>query len=82
MAPLEVVRHSLAHVMAQATLRLFPQEKIQFGVGPTIADGLYYDIKMEHKLTEDDLKNIEAEMKAIIKDNIPIVRQELSRAES
>ncbi|MBP5296539.1 MAG: threonine--tRNA ligase, partial [Bacteriovoracaceae bacterium] len=82
MAPLEVVRHSLAHVMAQATLRLFPQEKIQFGVGPTIADGLYYDIKMEHKLTEDDLKNIEAEMKAIIKENIPIVRQELSRAEA
>jgi threonyl-tRNA synthetase len=79
---LEVIRHSCAHLMAQAIFRLFPEQKVQLGVGPVIEDGLYYDIKMEYKLTEEDLQRIEEMMKAIIKEDLPIERKILSRQEA
>ena len=79
---LDTIRHSSAHVMAQAIFRLFPKQNVQLGVGPTIDDGFYYDVDMEHKITEEDLKMIEKEMKKIIKEKLPIKRNVLSREEA
>lgn len=79
---LDTIRHSSAHLMAQAIARLWPKENVQFGVGPVIENGFYYDVEMEHKLTEDDLKNIEAEMKNIIKEKLPIERKVMAKEEA
>jgi len=76
---LEILRHSTAHLLAQAVRRLFPNAK--FGVGPTIEDGFYYDFLVEKFFTPDDLTAIEAEMKAIATENIPVIREELPRDE-
>ncbi|MBU5593645.1 threonine--tRNA ligase [Amphibacillus sp. MSJ-3] len=75
---LEIMRHSTAHVMAQAIKRLYG-ENVKLGVGPTIEDGFYYDIDMEHSLTPEDLPKIEKEMKRIIDENLEIKRIEVSR---
>jgi threonyl-tRNA synthetase len=69
---LDVMRHSCAHVMARAVMRLFEGVKLAFG--PTIAGGFYYDFDLDHKLSEDDFPAIEAEMKKIIKLNEPFER--------
>jgi threonyl-tRNA synthetase len=69
---LDVMRHSCAHIMARAVMRLFKGVKLAFG--PTIAGGFYYDFDLEHKLSEDDFPAIEAEMKKIIKLNEPFER--------
>lgn len=79
---LDTVRHSAAHVMAQAVMRLFPNEVIKFGIGPTIKDGFYYDFELNKRITEEDLTRIEDEMKKIIKENLPITRKVLSKGES
>ena len=79
---LDTLRHSSAHLMAQAIMELFPNESVQLGIGPTIENGFYYDIEMNAKLTEENLKQIEEKMKEIIKRNLPIVRHEVSRAEA
>lgn len=79
---LDTLRHSTAHLMAQAIMELFPNEKVQLGIGPTIENGFYYDIDMTMKLTDENLKQIEEKMKEIIKRNLPIVRHEVSRAEA
>lgn len=79
---IETVRHSSAHLMAQAISMLWPDTNIQFGVGPVIENGFYYDIDMEHRLTEEDLKTIEKKMKEIIKKKLPIERTVLSRSEA
>ncbi|MGI5891739.1 MAG: threonine--tRNA ligase [Bacillota bacterium] len=76
----DIFRHSSSHIMAQAVQHLFPDTK--FGIGPAIKDGFYYDLDSEHTFTSEDFAAIEAEMKKIIKQNIPYVRQELSRAEA
>lgn len=68
--------------MAQAIERLWPNEKVQFGVGPVIENGFYYDVEMNHKLTEEDLKKIENKMKEIIKEKLPIERRVMSRSEA
>ncbi len=73
---LNTMRHSGAHIMAQAVARLFPGTR--FGIGPTIKDGFYYDMDIQGGLKEEDLPRIEAEMQKIIKENIPIVREEVS----
>ncbi|MBX9790060.1 MAG: threonine--tRNA ligase [Pirellulales bacterium] len=70
---LAVMRHSCAHVMARAVMRLFPDVKLAFG--PTIENGYYYDFDMPHKLTEEDFPKIEAEMARIIKADEPFERQ-------
>lgn len=79
---LDTLRHSSAHLMAQAISRVFPAEKPQFGVGPVIEHGFYYDVWMDHKLTEEDLKKIEEEMKKIIKEKLPIERKVMTRDEA
>lgn len=79
---LDTLRHSTAHLMAQAIMELFPNDKVQLGIGPTIENGFYYDIEMHAKLTEENLKQIEDKMKEIIKRNLPVVRHEVTRAEA
>jgi threonyl-tRNA synthetase len=73
------VRHSAAHVMAQAVLEMFPGGKI--AIGPAIDDGFYYDFDLPRSLTPDDLAAIEQRMRAIIAGNHPFVRREISVAE-
>lgn len=79
---LDTLRHSTAHLMAQAIMELFPSENVQLGIGPTIENGFYYDIEMKSKLSEENLKEIEEKMKEIIKRNLPVVRHEVSREEA
>ncbi|MCM2350773.1 MAG: threonine--tRNA ligase [Bacteriovoracaceae bacterium] len=79
---LDTLRHSTAHLMAQAIMELFPTENVQLGIGPTIENGFYYDIDMTTKLTEENLKQVEEKMKEIIKRNLPVVRHEVSRDEA
>ncbi|WP_087971870.1 threonine--tRNA ligase [Oceanobacillus rekensis] len=77
---IEVVRHSTAHLLAQAIKRLY--KNVQFGVGPVIEEGFYYDIDMEESLTPEDLPKIEKEMKRIVDENLEIKRVEVSRNEA
>lgn len=76
------LRHTASHIMAQAVKRVFKDEHVQLAIGPAIENGFYYDIDMEHKLTEDDLKEIEKEMAKIVKENLALVRKELSREDA
>jgi threonyl-tRNA synthetase len=79
---LEIMRHSTAHLMAQAIKRLYKDQSIQLGIGPVIENGFYYDIDMEQAITPEDLPEIEKEMKKIINENLAIVRTEVSREEA
>lgn len=79
---LEVMRHSTAHLMAQAVRRLFGTKEVKLGVGPVIEDGFYYDMDLEHPLNPEDLLKIEKEMERIVSENLPIVRKEVSRKEA
>lgn len=79
---LDTIRHSTAHLMAQAITELFPQETVQLGIGPTIENGFYYDIEMATKITDEHLTQIEEKMREIIKRALPITRHEVSRAEA
>ncbi|MCC7448434.1 MAG: threonine--tRNA ligase, partial [Anaerolineae bacterium] len=74
------VRHSAAHIMAEAVLELFPDGHI--AIGPPIEDGFYYDFELPRPLTEEDLAAIEKRMRDIIKGNYPFVRREVSAAEA
>ncbi len=74
---LELLRHSCAHLMAQAVSRLYPEAK--FAIGPVIEDGFYYDMAYERPFTPEDLERIEAEMRKIVKENIKVERKEVSR---
>ncbi|MFL2104556.1 threonine--tRNA ligase [Desemzia sp. FAM 23991] len=77
---IQILRHSTAHLMANALRRLYPD--IKFGVGPAIDSGFYYDTDIEQPITEEDLPKIEAEMMNIVKENNPIVRKQVSREEA
>ena len=77
---LAALRHTASHVMAQAIKRIWPETKL--AIGPSIADGFYYDIDRNEPVTSDDLAKIEAEMKKIIKEALPLERFELPRAEA
>jgi threonyl-tRNA synthetase len=79
---LETLRHSTAHLMAQAVQELYPTETVKLGIGPTIENGFYYDIDMKSRIQDEDLKNIEKKMKEIIKRADPITRFEVSREEA
>jgi threonyl-tRNA synthetase len=74
---LEVLRHSTAHLMAQAVKRLYPDVKL--GVGPVIESGFYYDMDLEESLTPEDLPKIEKEMTKIVNENLEVIRKEVSR---
>ncbi len=76
------LRHTASHVMAQAIQRLYADQHVQFAIGPAIENGFYYDIDMDRKLTDDDLRDIEKEMERIVKENLPLVRREMSRADA
>ena len=77
---LNVLRHSAAHVMAEAICTLFPETKLVYG--PPLEDGFYYDIDLPRSITPDDFPRIEAEMSRIIKENRPFCRYELPRDEA
>lgn len=77
---LAAYRHTTSHIMAQAIKRLYPQAKL--AIGPSIADGFYYDIDIEGGFTPEDLEKIEAEMKKIIKEALPLKRFTLPRDEA
>lgn len=77
---LEVLRHSTAHLMAQALKRLYGD--VKFGVGPVIEGGFYYDFDMDERISSDDFEKIEKTMKQIVDENHPIERQVVSRDEA
>lgn len=77
---LEILRHSTAHLMAQAIKRLY--KNVKLGVGPVIENGFYYDIDLEESITPEDLPKIEKEMKKIVNENLEIVRKVVSREEA
>ena len=76
------LRHTASHILAQAIKRVYKDEHVQLAIGPAIENGFYYDIDMERKLTDEDLKDIEKEMAKIVKENLPLVRKEVSRADA
>jgi threonyl-tRNA synthetase len=76
----EVLRHSTAHLMAQAVKRLFPDTQVT--IGPVIEDGFYYDFKKATPFTPEDLERIETEMRAIIKSDFRVTREEMPRSDA
>lgn len=77
---LEIIRHSTAHLMAQAVKELFPEAQVT--IGPAIENGFYYDFSYTRAFTPEDLKAIEARMDELVRKNIPIVREEMPREEA
>ncbi|MDO9317606.1 MAG: threonine--tRNA ligase [Gammaproteobacteria bacterium] len=77
---LEVIRHSCAHLMAQAVQRLFPEAQVT--IGPVIEDGFFYDFAFERPFTPDDLQKIEDRMREIVVENLPVHRSIMSRADA
>lgn len=77
---LEIIRHSCAHVLAQAVQRLFPEAQVT--IGPVIEDGFYYDFSYPKGFTPDDLIKIEAEMEKIVKEDLPVARSVMGRDEA
>ena len=73
-------RHTASHIMAQAIQHIWPDAK--FAIGPVIDNGFYYDIDVDHTFTEEDFPKIQKEMKKIIKQNLPLVRTEVSREDA
>ncbi len=80
MSDIERLRHSCAHVMATAILRIWPDA--QFAYGPPVENGFYYDFDMKHRITPDDFEKIEAEMKKISKENQKFEYQAVTREEA
>ena len=76
----EAYRHTSSHIMAQAIKRIWPEAKL--AIGPSIENGFYYDIDLEHRINEEDLLKIQKEMKRIIQANLPLERFELPREEA
>ena len=77
---LEMMRHSAAHIMAEAVLSIFPNAR--FGIGPAIDDGFYYDFELPCPLTTDDLPVIASRMDEIITKDLPFLRDEISKDEA
>ncbi len=80
MTPLEELRHSAAHVMATAVMRLFPETKLD--IGPPTETGFYYDFDTAHRFTPEDLDAIEGEMAKVVAEDQPFVRSEVTREEA
>ena len=80
MTPLEELRHSTAHVLATAVLRLWPDALLD--IGPPTDAGFYYDFDMAHRLSDEDFPKIEAEMKKVVQEKQSFIRKEVSRAEA
>src|SRR5213082_1668671 len=80
MSDIERLRHSTAHVLATAILKIWPEA--QFAAGPPVDNGFYYDVDLPHRISPEDFERIEAEMKKEIKANHPFERMEVSRDEA
>src|SRR5437660_12240011 len=80
MSEIERLRHSTAHVLATAILKIWPEA--QFAAGPPVENGFYYDVDLPHRISPEDFEKIEAEMKQEIKANHPFERVEVSRDEA
>src|SRR6186713_2636963 len=80
MTDIERLRHSAAHVLATAILKIWPEA--QFAAGPPVENGFYYDVDLPHRISPDDFEKIEAEMRKEIKANHPFERMEVSRDEA
>src|SRR5437867_11312091 len=80
MTDIERLRHSTAHVLATAILKIWPEA--QFAAGPPVDNGFYYDVDLPHRISPEDFEKIEAEMKKEIKANHPFERVEVSRDEA
>src|SRR3954469_23485284 len=80
MTDIERLRHSAAHVLATAILKIWPEA--QFAAGPPVENGFYYDVDLPHRISPEDFEKIEAEMKKEIKANHPFERTVVSRAEA
>src|ERR1022692_1816792 len=80
MTELERIRHSCAHVLATAILRLWPEA--QFAAGPPVENGFYYDVELVHRISPEDFEKIEAEMKKEIKANHTFEKMVVTRAEA
>jgi threonyl-tRNA synthetase len=78
--PIETLRHSTAHVMAAAVCRIY--DDVQLDIGPSVDDGFYYDFDLPDRITPEDFEKIEAGMKAIVKEDLPFERIEVSRDEA
>lgn len=77
---LERMRHSLAHIMAEAVQHFFPD--VKFGIGPAIEEGFYYDFDLPRPLTPEELPLIESKMREIVKQDLPFIAQEISKDEA
>jgi threonyl-tRNA synthetase len=80
MTDIETLRHSCAHVLATAVLRIWPEA--QFAAGPPVDNGFYYDVDLPHRITPEDFARIEGEMKKEVKANHPFERVEVSRPQA
>ncbi|MEO6052486.1 MAG: threonine--tRNA ligase [Chthoniobacterales bacterium] len=80
MNELETLRHSCAHVLATAMLRIWPEA--QFAAGPPVTQGFYYDVDLKHRVTPEDFARIEEEMQRVVKENLPFERVTVSRDEA
>src|SRR6201988_4217142 len=80
MTDIERLRHSAAHVLAPAILKIWPEA--QFAAGPPVENGFYYDLELDHRISPDDFEKIESEMKKEIKANHPFEKMEGSRDEA
>src|SRR5438045_4218585 len=80
MTDIERLRHSTAHVLATAIMKIWPEA--QFAAGPPVDNGFYYDVDLSHRISPDDFEKIEAEMKKEIRENHPFERMEVSRDEA
>lgn len=76
----DTLRHTASHVMAQAIQHLFPG--VKFAIGPSIENGFYYDLDTDHRFTQEDFPVIEKEMAKIVKENIPLTKEVVSRADA
>ena len=76
------LRHTASHILAQAVKRLYADSNVQLAIGPAIENGFYYDFDIDRQLTEADLRDIEKEMKKIVKENLKPERREIPRAEA
>lgn len=79
---LEVLRHSTAHLMAQAVKRLYGEKNVKLGVGPVIENGFYYDMDLPQSISDEDLAKIEQEMEKIVQEDLPIKRRVVPKEEA
>lgn len=80
---LEIMRHTLSHIMAHALKEIYGYDKVHLGIGPTTEEGFYYDVEVEgHTISSEDLPKIEEKMREIIKNNYPLFRKTIEREEA